>query len=276
MSKNRPKLESVLHPFNPKEKSSRFIDIPIDSIIVLGQPRKTFDRINELAKSIEVVGLLQPIVVTKGKTEGDFVLVSGERRLRAFKWLNERHPDKHNKIKAYVKNEELDDEKVLLTQLIENLQREDLTPLEEAESLNIILKEHNMTQLELSNMIGKERSTVSKTLKLVDYPSELYKKICELTHNPSKFLLGKALEHFKTGNIDDFLKFLGNELTDKKVKEYDKEKNKKKKVKWYNLDSFEGKYKRNTKGNNVTLTFTLPKDKEQNFLDTIGIKQEKQ
>lgn len=129
------------------------------------QPRLIFknDSLQELAESIKENGLIQPIVVRK--KERGFELISGERRLRAVKQLG------YNEIPAIVKDKITDKESMLMA-LIENIQREDITPIEQAECYKKIMEENNLTQSELANMIGKSRPAVANTVRLLDLSLE--------------------------------------------------------------------------------------------------------
>jgi ParB family chromosome partitioning protein len=125
------------------------------------QPRKHFDqeRIAELAASIKAHGLLQPIVVRRA-SDGGFELLAGERRLRAAQLAEiERLP-------ALVR--EVQDP--LEVALIENLQREDLSPLEEAEALAVLIERHGYSHREVAALLGKSRPYVSNTLALTRLP----------------------------------------------------------------------------------------------------------
>ncbi len=156
------------------------------------QPRKEFDEssIDELAKSIEIYGLLQPIVVVKN--ENNYILVSGERRLRAFKKLGK------NKIKAIVAD--LDLEELREYALIENIQRENLTPVEIALSLYELIKTHKYTHQELAKKLGKSRTYVTNLLRILTLPDEVIEKINknEISFGHAKVLVNldkeKAIE----------------------------------------------------------------------------------
>lgn len=129
------------------------------------QPRVIFknDLLQELAESIKENGLIQPIVVRK--KEKGFELISGERRLRAVKQLG------YHEIPAIVKDKVTDKESMLMA-LIENIQREDITPIEQAECYKKIMEENNLTQSELASMIGKSRPVVANTVRLLDLSPE--------------------------------------------------------------------------------------------------------
>ncbi|ADJ29894.1 ParB/RepB/Spo0J family partition protein [Nitrosococcus watsonii] len=126
------------------------------------QPRKTFDEtaLQELAASIEQHGLIQPIAVASDpENKEGYMVVAGERRLRAFKRLG------RETIPAIVTQGNRDE-----IALIENLQRENLNPLEEAEALAQIMSRHAYTQNEVSKVIGKARNTVNELLRLNTLP----------------------------------------------------------------------------------------------------------
>jgi ParB family chromosome partitioning protein len=135
------------------------------------QPRKEFseESIEELANSIKKHGLLQPIVVIKDKSEDRYILVAGERRLRASKKLGKE------KIKAIVTDYTLEDLREYA--LIENIQREDLNPIEVALSLYELIKKHGYTHEELAKNLGKSRAYVTNMLRVLNLPDEVIEKL---------------------------------------------------------------------------------------------------
>lgn len=135
------------------------------------QPRREFksEALQQLADSIAANGLIQPIVVRTGKTEGYYEIIAGERRWRASKMAG------LTEIPVIVK--EMDDKKAAQFALIENIQRESLTAIEEANAFKRLINEYLMTQEELANQIGKSRSLVANTLRLLDLPEEVAKKV---------------------------------------------------------------------------------------------------
>jgi len=145
------------------------VNIRVDDIVPNPyQPRRVFidEKIDELAKSISQYGLIQPIVV-RGRRDGKFELVAGERRLRASKKLG------MTEIKAVVMTAGEGDSAVIA--LIENIQRENLHFMEEAEAYEALLKDHNLTQEELAMRLGKNQSTIAnklRILRLSDYVKE--------------------------------------------------------------------------------------------------------
>lgn len=129
------------------------------------QPRKTFDeeKLQELARSIERQGLIQPIIVKKrDSNEGGYLLVAGERRFRAFHLL------KKLTIPSIITEGNVDE-----IALIENIQREDLNPLEEAEALEKMMERYRYTQAELGKVVGKAQNTISETLQLNALPNQI-------------------------------------------------------------------------------------------------------
>ncbi len=137
----------------------------------VNQPRKTFDeeKIAELAASIRENGIIQPLIVRKkGKT---YEIVAGERRWRA-------------SVKAELKEvpcivRELDDEQNMLLAIVENMQREDLNPLEEAEGLNQMIASYGLTQEQVSKSVGKSRPYIANSLRLLKLPEDIRELISE-------------------------------------------------------------------------------------------------
>lgn len=129
------------------------------------QPRKTFDAdaLEELKVSIEEYGIIQPLIVRQS-IKG-YEIVAGERRFRAAKLAG------LEEVPAIVKD--FDDAKMMEIALLENLQREDLTVIEEAQAYKSLLEELKLTQDELSNKIGKSRSHISNTMRLLTLPDEV-------------------------------------------------------------------------------------------------------
>jgi len=132
------------------------------------QPRKYFPEktLKELAQSIKAKGVLQPLIVRKHPSlENRYELVAGERRWRALQQLEV--------YQVPVVLRRIKDEEMLELSLLENIQRENLTIIEEAQSYQDLLKIHGYTQEELAQRIGKDRSTISNLMRLLKLPSEL-------------------------------------------------------------------------------------------------------
>jgi ParB family chromosome partitioning protein len=152
-------------PSAPAASSSGvgFRMLPIERITAnKDQPRKTFDpaAIAELAESIKTQGVLQPIIVRR--IGDDYQIVAGERRWRAAQQAGLRE------IPAMVK--ELTDISTLQIALIENIQRRDLDPIEEADAFRRLLDEHSLTHDELAEAVGKNRVTITNSLRLLKLP----------------------------------------------------------------------------------------------------------
>jgi len=129
------------------------------------QPRKDFapDELAELSKSIRDNGLLQPLLVRpEAGGGGGWELVAGERRLRAVRQLG------WSEVPAWVRD--VEDQTLLVLALVENLQRESLGPLEEAEGYRVLSEAFGLTQGEIAQAVGKDRSTVANTLRLLQLP----------------------------------------------------------------------------------------------------------
>ncbi|HEY8391500.1 MAG TPA: ParB/RepB/Spo0J family partition protein [Capillibacterium sp.] len=187
MSKNRAlgKGLGALIPQLEEEDLQSTLEIPLAEIeINPDQPRRNFDpeSLQELAESIKIHGVLQPLLVRK-KDLG-YQLIAGERRLRAAKLAGlERVP---------VIIKDLDDRTVMEIALVENLQREDLNPLEEAQAYRRLLDEFNLTQEEVAKAVGKSRSAIANTVRLLQLPEAIQQMVLkdQLTMGHARALLG--------------------------------------------------------------------------------------
>lgn len=160
-------------------------EIPLDQISANPyQPRKNFDdeKFQDLVKSVRVHGVLQPVVV-RSKGEGAYELVAGERRFRAAMAAGLKH------IPAVIR--ELTNEQSLEVALIENLQREDISPLEAAIAYKRLMDEFGLTQDEVAFRVGKSRSAVANTLRLFNLPQQLRESLAngEITEGHARALL---------------------------------------------------------------------------------------
>ena len=133
------------------------------------QPRTYFneEKLNELKESIEINGLLQPIIVKKA-VKG-YYIIAGERRYRAFELLGRKE------IPAIIK--EMTDEEMMVFAVLENLQREDLSALEESESYRNLMDKMSLTQEELAKKLGKSRPYIANSLRLLKLPAEIKNKL---------------------------------------------------------------------------------------------------
>ncbi|MCZ6474086.1 MAG: ParB/RepB/Spo0J family partition protein [SAR324 cluster bacterium] len=153
---------------NP-QGGERLVQLELHRLVPsIHQPRKRFSkqRIEQLARSIESQGVVQPLVVRPHPREhGRFELVAGERRLRALKLLG--------RDTAPVLVRAITDGQLLEASLVENLQREQLTPIEEAQAYRNLLDHHGYTQETLADRVGKERSTIANLVRLLGLPPAL-------------------------------------------------------------------------------------------------------
>lgn len=151
----------------PDLDADRLREIDIDRILPSShQPRKNFDEdaLNELANSIRAHGVVQPLLV-RPLDDGFFQLIAGERRWRASQLAG------LSRVPAVVRNTE--EHAALEIALIENLQREDLNPMEEAQAYERLIVDFGMTQEEVAKRVGKNRATVANMLRLLKLPPEV-------------------------------------------------------------------------------------------------------
>ena len=168
------------------DKENRILNLKIALIDPKGdQPRKYFDKdaLEELAESIRMHGLLQPIIVRE-YGQGRYQIIAGERRYRASKLAH------LTEIPAIVV--EKDDLKAAEISLIENIQRENLNPLEEALAFRALSEQYGLTQEELSFKVGKSRSAIANAVRLLDLPKEVLELVAEkkLSAGHARTLLG--------------------------------------------------------------------------------------
>lgn len=155
-----------------KEDKKDSLMIPLNKIKTYSeQPRKFFDNENiaELAESIKNHGIIQPILLRKNKS--NYIIVAGERRFRAAKMLGLKE------VPAIIKD--LTENEVLEISLIENIQREDLNPIEEGLAYERLLKEFALTQEELSKTMGKSRTTITNTMRLLKLDDRVKEYVME-------------------------------------------------------------------------------------------------
>lgn len=145
----------------PENSKNSVVELKVNDISPNeDQPRKDFDEsaLNELAESIKENGVIQPIIVTKKGT--GYAIVAGERRWRASRLAGMEI------IPAIIR--ELTDKEIMEQALIENIQRADLNPLEEAFAMDNLLKSHKMSQEQLAKKLGKPRATIANTIRLIN------------------------------------------------------------------------------------------------------------
>lgn len=154
------------------DASENVIEMKINSVEPnINQPRKSFDddKIDDLAESIKVHGVLQPIIVTK---KGDYYqIIAGERRWRASKKAGLKT------IPAIVRD--YDERKIREVALIENLQRQDLNALETAKAIKELMEEHSLTQEEIAKTLGKSRSAIANTLRILNLDERVQELVAD-------------------------------------------------------------------------------------------------
>lgn len=170
---------------NHKDEKRRLEQVPVEQIVPNpNQPRKTFqdDTLDELAASIRQVGLIQPLVVRR--VEGGYELVAGERRLRACKMLNMQN------VPCIVQNDVFDEDSAMMA-LVENLQRENLHFLEEAECYQALINNYGLKQEELAARLGKSQSAVANKLRILRFSPAVKKAMLEakMTERHARALL---------------------------------------------------------------------------------------
>ena len=152
---------------------SGVLEISLDEIYANpNQPRKIFEpkALDELASSIKANGVIMPIVLNKDE-DGRYMIIAGERRYRASKIVGNKT------IPAIIKD--YDERKIKEISLIENLQREDLNPIESATAMRQLMEDYGLTQEELSERIGKSRSAIANTLRLLSLEAEVIKMVSD-------------------------------------------------------------------------------------------------
>ena len=149
------------------------------------QPRKIFvqEDLESLAESIKENGILQPILVRR-KGDGVYELIAGERRLRAAKLAN------LSKVPVIIRNSKNHESTILA--LVENLQRKDLNPIEEAKAYSQLIEQFGLTQEQVAEKVGRERSSVANILRLVSLPSDIQRliELEKITMGHAKVILG--------------------------------------------------------------------------------------
>ena len=162
--------ESTLQEYDQATQSPSIKEVSLDRITLNPeQPRLAFDlnKLQELTQSIKVKGVLQPLLVRF--KDGNYELIAGERRFKAARMAG------LEKVPVIIKN--VKDEDMLEIALIENIQRHDLNPIEEAKAYQALLLSHNYTQEDLSKRIGKNRSTIANLIRLLSLPENIQEKV---------------------------------------------------------------------------------------------------
>ncbi len=178
-------LEALIPKAESQDKGIYILEVDIERILPgIAQPRTGFDEnaLKELAQSIKEKGIIQPIVLSR-VGDGTFRIIAGERRWRAAKIAG------LDKIPAIIKD--VSPSEAVEIALIENIQREDLDPIETANAFDRLIKEFNLTQEELSQRVGKDRATIANYLRILKLPADIqnYLKQGFLTVGHAKAIL---------------------------------------------------------------------------------------
>ncbi|MDR0690686.1 MAG: ParB/RepB/Spo0J family partition protein, partial [Streptococcaceae bacterium] len=181
------------------------------------QPRRHFDEeaLAELSDSIKQDGVFQPIIVRKSSVKG-YEIIAGERRFRASKLAGRKT------IPAIVR--EFTEEQMMQIAILENLQREDLNPLEEAQAYDMLMNKLGLTQEQVAKRLGKTRSHIANYLRLLNLPSEVKKMVQDrvLEKNKARALLGLKE---KTQLVALAKRAVAEELNTRQIEQLVKEKN---------------------------------------------------
>ncbi|MBU4510229.1 ParB/RepB/Spo0J family partition protein [bacterium] len=251
-------LEALIPKAEHKEKGF-VIEMDIESLTPnLFQPRKNFDKdkMEELKGSIKKHGIIQPIVVRK--IANGYEIVVGERRLKAAKEIGLK------KIPAIIKS--INNEKSLEIALVENIQREDLNPVEQANAFKRLIDEFKLTQQELAEATGKSRALVTNTIRLLKLNPEIQKNISEgkISFGHAKLLLSIEDEEVQSAVCE---RIIANDLsvrdTERLIKNIGKVQKKQFQVKNITIEHFpevEGKL-RDILGTKVSILYDGKKGK---------------
>jgi ParB family transcriptional regulator, chromosome partitioning protein len=173
------------------------------------QPRTFFDenKLKELAASIKAYGVLNPILVRQSEQTGKYDLVAGERRLRAAELVG------LSTIPAIVDKSNDDDETTLAKQLVENLQRSDLTPIERATAIGILRDTYNLSIREVADKLGISKSMVQRSLDILNLPDDLLNALKEGASESKVLLLSKIEdEDIRASYLKDIEVFTRDQL----------------------------------------------------------------
>lgn len=198
-----PSTIKMKHDRHYVEELSSFRGAPVGRMISLDrlepnpmQPRTDLGDLEELVASIKEKGVLEPLLVRPSQVGGRFMIISGERRYRAA-----REAGLHE---VPCIEMDVDDRLVAEIALIENLQRKDLTPYEEAEGLSALVNRFGYTHEDIARKIGKSRPSVTESLTIAALPDEI-KALCQKANINSKSML---LQVARQSNADSMLKFV--------------------------------------------------------------------
>ncbi len=189
-----------------KGEEDKVWQVPLTDIVPNSeQPRKEFDhqKLEDLVASIKKHGILQPLVVTE-RDDGGYELIAGERRLRASQIAG------LVKVPAIVRS--VTNQEKLELALIENIQRQDLNAIEEAFSYTRLIEEFNLTQEDVAQQVGKSRSVIANTIRLLNLPEQIQKALIEGNISVGKARAILSLKSEKE-QMDMFKSMMGQEMS---------------------------------------------------------------
>lgn len=216
-----PEYEEIIETQGGKES---VVELELDKIVPNpDQPRKTFDedKLIDLAESIKEHGVLQPILVAP--RDDNYMIIAGERRYRASKRAGLQT------IPALIR--ELDEEKIMELALIENVQRDDLSPIEEARAYDVLQRKFGYTQERLSKRMGKSRSAIANSTRLLALPEDVQQLVEDgkLTVGHVRPMLSIDIPEWQSAFAHEILQ---NNLTVRDVEQMVKNALKEGKVEW--------------------------------------------
>ena len=192
-------------------------EIPVSMIRTnTQQPRQIFgeEQLIELRDSIKEFGILQPLILKK-QSDGEYLLIAGERRLRAAAMAG------LDRVPAIIRD--ADEEEINLIALVENIQRENLGYIEEAKAYKNIMEKYDMSQMELSEKLGKNQSTISNKIRILTLPEDIQEMLAEnrLTERHARALLKIEDNRIRKVILDKVIKHGFNvKQTEKLVEDY--------------------------------------------------------
>lgn len=224
-------LDALLEPYTaePENKTEgrTVTDIDIYSIDTnKDQPRKDFDsdKLKELSESVKMHGVIQPLIVVKNGER--YTIVAGERRFRAAKLAGLKT--------VPVIVEAYDDQKLKEVSLIENIQREDLNPIEEAAAIKFLMQQHDLTQEEVSERLGRSRPAIANSLRLLQLPKSVIEAVSkgEISSGHGRAIAGVSDKKLQEQLKDECLR-LGYSVRalESRIRNLSEEKKKTKKIK---------------------------------------------
>lgn len=199
------KIKKEILPADSQAAAAEMIlQIPVEKIKTNPhQPRSDFsiESLEELTNSIKEHGILQPLIITEA--EGGYQLIAGERRLRAAQILS------FKTVPAIIR--EAAEQQKLELALVENLQRKDLNPIEEAVAYQRLIDEFNLTQEAAAKRVGKSRAVITNTLRLLTLPTEIQKALIsgKINYSTARIIVGLPVEQ----RMSFFKKVLSQDLT---------------------------------------------------------------